>query len=257
MAESTKPGPGVDFQGRQVIDPTENVIALQKASAQRQDDLRIASEKLMEAELHHIRLTETLRAEHAREINQKESNRLDAIRQVDVLNGNTAAAAAADAIRVLAATTAANAEKLRTDLNATAATMAKQTADVAATMAAQQAATVAGITERLAALEKSSYEGIGKGRVADPMMAELIAEMRSVVKAQTMGGGEAKGKSDSWALIVGAIALISTIMGIGSMIYAASHNTNPVIAGPVPVPAPTPQIIYLQPPPAQPQNPPK
>src|SRR5450830_1068514 len=145
----TRSGLGVDLHGGPVVDPTENVLALVHAAVNRQDDLRIAADKFMEAELMHVRLTEELRASHHRELGEKEANRLDAIRQVDVLNGNAAAKAASDAIAVLAATTAANAEKLRTDLNSTATTMAKQTADVAATMAAQQAATVAGITERL------------------------------------------------------------------------------------------------------------
>ncbi len=232
MVEKRK-GLAVDSEGNPVIDPTENVLALVVAAVKRQDDLRVAAEKFMEAELTHVRLTEALRAEHSRELNDKESNRLDAIRQVDVQNGNAAAAAAADAIRVLAATTAANAEKLRTDLNATAATMAKQTADVAATMAAQQAGTVAGITERIAALEKSSYEGIGKGRVADPMMAEFMADMKSMLRAQSQTVGKSEGISATWAVVVGVIGMVVAVIAVAVAVVADNKiPTTPVIYGP-------------------------
>ncbi len=215
MASATKrSGGGVDINGDPVIDPTENVLALVEAAVNRQDDLRLAAEKFTQAELMHVRLTEELRASHQRELAEKEANRLDAIRQVDVLNGNAAAKAASDAIAVLAATTAANAEKLRTDLNSTATTMAKQTADVAATMAAQQAATVAGITERLSALEKSSYEGIGKGRVADPMMAEFMTDMKRMLAQQATGTGKSEGISSAWAIASAVLALVISVVAI-------------------------------------------
>ncbi len=226
-------GVAVDAQGGAVIDPTENVLALVRAAVNRQDDLRIAADKFMEAELMHVRLTEELRASHQRELGEKEANRLDAIRQVDVLNGNAAAKAASDAIAVLAATTAANAEKLRTDLNSTATTMAKQTADVAATMAAQQAATVAGITERLSALEKSSYEGIGKGRVADPMMAEFMADMKSMLRAQSQTVGKSEGISATWAVVVGVIGMVVAVIAVTVAVVADNKiPTTPVIYGP-------------------------
>jgi len=214
------------------IDPTENVLALVEAAVKRQDDLRLAQDRFLEAELMHVRLTESLRAEHAVELNRMESSRLDAIRQVDVQNGALAAASAADAIRVLAATTAANAEKLRTDLQATAATMAKQTADVAATMAAQQAGTVAGITERIAALEKSSYEGIGKGRVADPMMAEFMADMKSLLRQQSSSSGKTEGINASWGVLLGGAGLVVAVI---IAVFAGMGRQS----------QPQPQVVYV------------
>jgi hypothetical protein len=151
---------------------------------------------------------------------------------VDVQNGALAAASAADAIRVLAATTAANAEKLRTDLQATAATMAKQTADVAATMAAQQAGTVAGITERIAALEKSSYEGIGKGRVADPMMAEFMADMKSLLRQQSSSSGKTEGINTSWGVLLGGAGLVVAII---IAVFAGMGRQS----------QPQPQVVYV------------
>src|SRR5688572_11724945 len=45
MAESDKPGPGVDAQGQPVIDPTKNVLDLVEAAMRRQDDLRHAENR--------------------------------------------------------------------------------------------------------------------------------------------------------------------------------------------------------------------
>ena len=181
----TRSGLGVDLHGGPVVDPTENVLALVHAAVNRQDDLRIAADKFMEAELMHVRLTEELRASHQRELGEKEANRLDAIRQVDVLNGNAAAKAASDAIAVLAATTAANAEKLRTDLNSTATTMAKQTADVAA-----------------------------------PMMAEFMADMKSMLRAQSQTVGKSEGISTAWGVVVGVIGMVVAVIAVAVAIVA-------------------------------------
>jgi len=178
---------------------------LRKAEATRQDDLRKAAEKYIEAELNHVRITESLRAEHALELSSKESERLNSIRQVDVQNTTTAATTAAAAIQTLAVNNAADAEKLRNSLTTTASAMAKQTADVATAMATQTALTVAGITERLAALEKANSEGVGKQRVADPMLAEAIAEMKGLVRSQVRVEGKSEGGNTVWGWVVGGI----------------------------------------------------
>jgi hypothetical protein len=145
---------------------------------------------------------------------------------VDVLAVNTAYDRAAATIQTLAVTTTANAENLRNALNTT-----------AATIAAQWANTVAGITERLAALEMSSYEGKGKQSFADPMMAELVAEMKNLREVRATGAGKIEGISASWGVLLGAVALIATLISIGSFVYAAGHSTAPV--------APQPQIVYV------------
>jgi hypothetical protein len=223
-------GIGVDYEGGPVIDPTSNVIALNDAANKRQDDLREANNKYLDAEFRRLEQTATLRAEHAKEIGALESNRLNAIRQVDVLAVNTAYDRAAATIQTLAVTTTANAENLRNALNTT-----------AATIAAQWANTVAGITERLAALEMSSYEGKGKQSFADPMMAELVAEMKNLREVRATGAGKIEGISASWGVLLGAVALIATLISIGSFVYAAGHSTAPV--------APQPQIVYVPAPP--------
>jgi hypothetical protein len=103
------PGPGVDAQGRPVIDPTQNVLDLVDAAIRRQDDLR-------EVEAQHIREILNLRAEYDRELREAESNRIDAIRAVDVGAVNRAAEVAATQATVLAAQLSATAEAARTNL---------------------------------------------------------------------------------------------------------------------------------------------
>lgn len=69
------------------------------------------------------------------------------------------------------------------------------------------------VTERIAALEKSSYEGVGKQKLADPMMVELVAEMKRMAQTQATGGGKSEGIKDVWGWLVGAF-------GIGAAIAA-------------------------------------
>jgi len=197
-------GLGVDARGDPVIDPTENVMSLVEASNKRQDDLRemhnrltAAEVKRLDAALAHVKEMQELRADHSKEIGALESNRLNAIRQVDVLAVNTAADRAAAAIQALAATTTTNAENLRNALNSTATTIATQTAN-----------TVAAMTERIAALEKSMYEGKGKAGVSDPMMAELTAEIKSLRESRSTTTGQGQGASNLWGWIVGAAGLL-------------------------------------------------
>src|SRR5687768_11378725 len=107
-------GIGLDPFGGPLIDPTQNVKDLTEAANQRQDDLRLLTKELFHAEMRAIsaqveglekRLV--LRAEHAKEIRQLETERVNAIRQVDVLAGNTAADRALVAIQTLATQTTA------------------------------------------------------------------------------------------------------------------------------------------------------
>jgi hypothetical protein len=112
-----KPGQTVDIKGNQAIDPTKNVLDLVLAavkrlddimelSLKRQDDLRLAQEKIVEsklkdldelsglrfstnqkaqdAEFHRIDDEMKLRAEYNDRLTIAEAKRIDAIRAVDV-----------------------------------------------------------------------------------------------------------------------------------------------------------------------------
>lgn len=105
------PGPGVDALGQPVIDPTKNVDALVEAAIKRQDDLR-------EVAAAHLRELAELRASYDRELREAESQRIDAIRAVDVEAVRQAAAVAATQATVLASQLAATAEAARTAVQA-------------------------------------------------------------------------------------------------------------------------------------------
>jgi hypothetical protein len=201
--------------GELSVDPTENVKALQEAGAKRQDDLRELNDRRIDAEirvlaaqLDGLEKRMVLRAEHAKEIRLLESDRLEKIRQVDVLAGNTAADRALVAIQTLATTQNAAAEAMRE--------MVTQTAT---TIAAQHAADLARINEQIAALQKTSYEGAGKQTIADPMMAELVAEMKAMRATVTSGEGQSTGRKDMWGYVVAGFSFVGMLI---AMFYALS-----------------------------------
>lgn len=170
--------------GELTIDPTENVKALQLASAQRQDDLRQLNNLRIDAE---IRILATQvegiekqlqsHTEHSKEVRHLETERVNAIRQVDVLAQNTAAERALVAIQTLAQQTTAERETLRNLVTTTAATIATQTAQ-----------DFARINEAISALQKSSYEGAGKGAGAKNTVTYAIIAVGLLVSLITIGG---------------------------------------------------------------------
>jgi hypothetical protein len=241
--------PGKNAFGDTVIDPTENVIALSDASNRRQDDLRVAEaerqrdirhfqDKLLdekirrmeEQAIHQDRIA-ILRADHNKEIRHMESDRVDKIRSVDVANAAATATQLLSAVTTLATTAQATAETLRNQVAATAAAVASQTERV-----------VNPILERVALLEKSSYTGAGKAGVADPQLAELSAAVNKLLSAGSLSTGKSEGFSTSWAILLGAVALLGGLLTIGSMIFVFSNRNAPV----------PPQVIYATPPTATP-----
>lgn len=122
-------GPATDRNNAPVIDPTANVLqlveaaieridGLLKAATTRTDDLREQAvrrqDDLREAESKHRSEVDHLRDEHARELRAKETERIDAIRAVDVAAVQTAATAAEVRATTLAAQVTALAEATRT-----------------------------------------------------------------------------------------------------------------------------------------------
>ena len=198
-------GPAADSQDPSGKDPTTNVLALVDAAVNRLDDLREATNNKLDAEIGHVKELSDLRAAHISEIRALESDRLDKIREVDVLARNTAADRAADAISALAATTATNAENIRNAMTATATAIATQTAG-----------TVSTITERIAALEKSSYEGQGRQAVSDPALGELAAQVKALVAAQSQLKGRDAGVSTTMVVLVGAVGFVVSMFSIAA-----------------------------------------
>lgn len=221
-------GVGVDARGGAVIDPTENVKALNEASVTRLDDLRIAEqrsvelvvtalERRLDSEIIHVKEMAHLNQEHQRQLDAAESARIDSIRQVDVLATATTAAQALTAIQTLQGTTNASAETLRVAV-----------ANQATTLAAQLTTTVAEINKRLSSLEASSYEGMGKQKVVDPQSERLAMMVENLTRMQSTGAGKTEGVSSTWAMIVAGIAVVAALFGM----WNASRVTPQTVGSP-------------------------
>jgi len=168
-----------DRRAAPVIDPTENVIALTEAANKRQDDLRAMAREMTDRDFAHGREMAALRADHQREMGVKESARTDSIRQVDREDVSKAAVSAQQAIATLALSTTTGADALRAQQEAKA--MAAET---------RQMAFASEMGKRISAVELSLSEGKGKQAVADPMMAELVAEMRTLTAQRAAESGK-------------------------------------------------------------------
>lgn len=189
MTDEPKPGLGVDSHGNPVVDPTQNVLDLVQAAIARQDDLRVYSERrqddLRDAAEHlsrvkheHTKEIAALRADHARDLNDAETKRIDAIRAVDVAAVAIATERATAAANVLAAQVTQSAETLRA-LVATTATASASQSDAANKQ----------LSDRITLLERTSYEGSGKSAVADPMMARMLESLEALRLNMAQGVG--------------------------------------------------------------------
>jgi uncharacterized protein YkuJ len=155
MPKNTPPGPAVDSSGQTVVDPTINVTNQLDAAVKRLDDLREASERRqdgnIEAEGRHVRELSALRESHARELREKEAERIDAIRLVDVNAVARAAEVSAAQAAALAAQVALSADAMRVQV-------------AAAAQAAQesQARYIDPIQKDIADLRRAQYEQQGQ-----------------------------------------------------------------------------------------------
>lgn len=181
------------------IDPTKNVIALVEANAEAARAMRGADTRYLEMRFKYVEFIGRQRAEHAKEVRQNDVERLAAIRQVDITNANQASASTQTALQALA----------------------KSTEDIRKTLADAMQNRDARVDERLGALERGSALGAGKQQVADPMMAELVEQ----VKKLSAGGNKSEGKSEGismvGAIILGAVSLVAGLVGIGGTVAAA------------------------------------
>lgn len=125
-------------------DPTANVLGYVKQAIQRQDDLR-------RAERRHIREILDIRAAYSAELRTSESDRINAIRTVDVDAVGRASAVSDARATTLAAQVAVSAETLRT-----------QVAAAATAAATSLAAALEPIQKDIADLRRVQYEAQGQ-----------------------------------------------------------------------------------------------
>jgi len=203
-------------------DPTENVKALSEAANKRQDDLRLADEKLSRAlfeaqekitslwteqfrELSSAqdqRIDEIgkLRAEFSNQLSVAEAKRIDAIRAVDVNAVAVASTRATDQAQVLATQVSQSAEALRTLVATTASTVAVSQQQLANTLSA-----------RITTLEQAGYQQAGKQTFQDPAFIALVAEVKALAAARTESTGNSIGRGEVIAWGFAALMLMTTI----------------------------------------------
>jgi hypothetical protein len=145
-----------------VIDPTKNVMALVAGQVKRSDDLAAANEKLAEAkekrqddlratEAEHVREMARLRAQFDNALREKETQRIDAIRAVDV-----------QAVQRAAEVSAVQATTLATQVQASAETLRTQVATTATAQTTALAAALEPIQKDISELRKTQYEQQGQ-----------------------------------------------------------------------------------------------
>lgn len=125
-------GPATDRHNEPVVDPTKNVLDLVDQAIKRQDDMREAFEKRLIEQI-------ALRADYDEKLRKAESERIDAIRAVDV--GNVQRAAEVQATQALA--------------------LANQVVATASALETKLGATVAPLQTRIDDLTRVQYEGVG------------------------------------------------------------------------------------------------
>lgn len=204
---NARSGIAVDAQGGPVVDPTTNVLQLVNAAVDRLNDLRDSdfkwSQLLHSANERRLDEQMKLHSDFSDKLSLAESKRIDAIRAVDVSAVAVASERATQQAAVLANQVTTSADALRTLVATTAATMATQTQNLTTQF-----------TDRLASLEKSQYENKGKSGLTDPMLQELIGEVRGLRDSRETSTGKASGMSTSWAMLIGAIGLIALLLGM-------------------------------------------
>lgn len=234
---TSKVGVPADAFGGDTFDPTENVKALNEASNLRQDDLRAAYDRLVQEQIKanrelsdikfawakEIALAEArrvddiaeLRADYAAQLSAKESDRIDAIRAVDVGAVQIAQERANAQATVLANTGAASAETLRSLV-----------ATTAAATASAQAQVLTPLDTRLRTLEQAQSVGQGRSALADPAFAELLNEVKNLRSS----GSERTGAVSQNALLmaIGGFA-IAVVLGYFAI---SRQSAAPVYAPP-------------------------
>lgn len=212
------------IEGSGPIDPTKNVLDLVHAEVKRQDDLTGLNDKLTQSKIDNLQEqikngeeVTSLKAQHNADmiklrgetqelIDEKESKRLDAVRAVDQLAVKTESERSATAIQALAKSQEVAADTLRNAV-----------IESAKTLATQNERANSAIIERIAALEKSSYTGIGRSGVTDPQSDKVTAAVDKLLAIQSQSSGKSEGISATMGLFIalGGLALAALMFVFG------------------------------------------
>lgn len=234
------------------LDPTENVKALSEAANRRQDDLREASERFIEAKIASSAEIDAIRASHAKYMASAESRRVDeqaALRADFADKLATAEAKRIDAIRAVDVNAVAVASQRASDQATVLATQVAQSAEALRALVATTAATVAAslqqmsnaLSTRLTTLEQGSYQALGKQSYSDPAFAELLTEVKSLRETGKQSAGKNEGISASWAVFLGIATVL--VMAAGALGFSFSGHTPPTASQPQVIYLPSPQAV--------------
>lgn len=205
--EKAQSGVPVDSSGGPTIDPTKNVLDLVEAAVKRIDDILSLSTKRLEekidSEKSHTRELMQLRSEHIKDLREAEAKRIDAIRAVDV-----------NAVTATNERATAQAAVLANQVTTTAETLRNLVATTASATAVQLDQLTKLLTDRIAALEKAQYEGQGKERVTDPILQQLLTEMKATRESMGEGKGKSQGINATVVYILMAMSFIGGVIGI-------------------------------------------
>jgi len=223
-------GPSTDAENSPVFDPSTNVKELVSAEVRRIDDLRAQSEahtceRIDSVEKHAHEVAE-LRAKYDDRLRDKETERIDAIRQVDVNTGQRSAEVAAEAVKALAAQVPVIAEAARGTLATTIEPILKSIAELQRAQYELQGQKTGGAESKDTAAELAT----AIGSQMSPMVLAITKQgevLESLIEMQNRNaGGEtervasevAKGRAATLrvAMISAAIAgslLLLTIVG--------------------------------------------
>jgi len=208
--------PNTDQAGKQASwkdDPTRNVLDKVEDAVKRLDDLRIASERriaeLSDCKHTHIKEIMSLRADYSSQLREAETKRIDAIRAVDVAAVAIATERAAAAANVLATQVSTSAETLRALV-----------ANTATATSATSTAAFGQLADRIALLERSSYEGSGKSAVVDPLLTKMAENLEAVrLNGASKSGRDGLSQSLLLTLVAGAAGLV--VFLVESFMHAA------------------------------------
>ena len=201
---SSPPGAGVDSSGGPVVDPTKNVEDLVKARDAAFAELRASDQRFLDAQLNAMEKLQTFAREtdsHLQKASRESGEKLESsLRNAETIRVNELASTRKEyenTIRDMLA------ESVRT------------TSTLVSTQLVQIQAT---FDTRVSKLEAFQWQSAGRSSVADPALAQAMAEMAGSIQGLTKSETRTDTRRESFgsmgAMIIGGAVLISTIIGV-------------------------------------------
>ncbi len=200
-----RPGFGVDAQGRQVVDPTENVKALVEQEKQHGLELR----HLQDAHLEAIRSADTKRSDDLRSSDKEWADKFASMKERyddKIFNIQTV--------------------QVKTTSDLISAQLSKETGSLSnqiTAASAQTQMTMNIISGRVDKLEQQRWEVAGRQSVSDPATAEALRSMAAAVEGLSSAKDKQTGGNAVWAAVAVIITIIIAATSVGVMIVTRVH----------------------------------